>query len=213
MAALFDVFRPQYWPLVAAMVVMLGAAAMYLATGRVPNAFVLPMILTAWVAACVWPFFGGPRLEGNFLSSLVCTGVGFLTLCKAYRLGLGAGCLKAQMAFGAWVGCALSLETAVIATFAATLWSCALLVVGAIVWGRLCGRPVSQFFHDEPPEPGEEDEPFEAPAREMPAQVWLSLGTIAGLFFLFWLDAQGQKPYLPHNRERIAAQAANLADN
>ena len=151
-------------------------------------------------------------------------------LGKLYKFGLGAGCLKAQMAFGAWVGCALPWETALIVTVATTLWACAFVVLATIAWGRLMGRPVSKFSFAEPKDNStnakyqdelddesavESDEHLaddRPPQFKIPAQLMLTVGTITGVLFFFWLDAQGAKPYLPHNQQRVAAaQAAKLA--
>jgi hypothetical protein len=210
MAALLEVFRPEYWPLLVAMGVLVVAAVLFVLLGRVPNAFTFSAIAAGWIAPLAVPQFGGPVLEGSVLGSLACTAVGLLMLAKLYKMGLGAGCLKAQMAFGAWVGCALELKTAVIATCATTLWACACAIVASIIWARLCGRPTEKFsFAD--PQPGLPDDAGQPRPLLIPAQAMLSAGTIAGLLFLFWLDAQGAKPYLPHNQERLAAQVNNVA--
>jgi hypothetical protein len=224
-AALLEIFRPEYWPLVVALGVLLAAGLLYAVLGRVPNAFTFLAIAAGWATALAQPALFGAPLGGGIGGSLICTVAGLLMLGKLYKFGLGAGCLKAQMAFGAWVGCALPWETALIVTAATTLWGCAFVVLATIAWGRLMGRPVSEFnfaepeararsakyqdeLDDELDHESDEDSTGERPPQfEIPAQVMLTVGTITGVLFLFWLDAQGAKPYLPHNRQRVAAQA------
>ena len=210
MAALLEILRPEYWPLVIALGVLLVAGLLYAVLGRVPNAFTFLAIAVGWATALARPALFGAPLGGGFAGRLICTIAGLLMLGKLYKFGLGAGCLKAQMAFGAWVGCALPWETALIVTAATTLWGCAFVVLATIAWGRLMGRPVSEFNFAEPANRSGEDQP---PQFEIPAQVMLTVGTITGVLFFFWLDAQGAKPYLPHNRQRVAAQAKLAAGN
>lgn len=226
MAAVLEILRPEYWPLVVAMGVLVVAGLLYAVLGRVPNAFTFLAIAAGWATALAQPVLFGAPLAGGIGGSLICTVAGLLMLGKLYKFGLGAGCLKAQMAFGAWVGCALPWETALIVTAATTLWACAFVVLATIAWGRLMGRPVSEFsfaepadktrvakYQDEFDDDSDEDESAEdrPPQFEIPAQVMLTVGTITGILFFFWLDAQGAKPYLPHNQQRVAAAQAKMA--
>jgi hypothetical protein len=230
-AAVLEILRPEYWPLVIALGVLVVAGLLYAVLGRVPNAFTFLAIAAGWATALAQPVLFGAPLGGGIAGSLICTAAGLLMLGKLYKFGLGAGCLKAQMAFGAWVGCALPWETALIVTAATTLWACAFVVLATIAWGRLLGRPVSEFKFAEPQarvsetkyqdelEDELDDESVEhigddgPPPFEVPAQAMLTVGTITGVLFFFWLDAQGPKPYLPHNQQRVAAQAKIAAGN
>jgi hypothetical protein len=227
-APLLEILLPEYWPLVVALGVLAVAGLLYAALGRVPNAFTFLAIVAGWATALAQPVLFGAPLGGGIGGSLICTIAGLLMLGKLYKFGLGAGCLKAQMAFGAWVGCALPWETALIVTAATTLWACAFMVVATIAWGRMLGRPVSEFNFAEPEArvsetkyqdeledelEDESDEDLGERPFEIPAQAMLTVGTITGMLFFFWLDAQGAKPYLPHNQQRVAAQAKLAAGN
>jgi prepilin peptidase CpaA len=89
----------------------------------VPNWISLPAILAGWlVALAISASAEIPSHGGGFVPSLAATAVGFLLLIPFYRsAGLGAGCIKMQMAFGAWVGCAMDLRSAVLVTGLATV--------------------------------------------------------------------------------------------
>src|SRR5262245_59703825 len=98
-----------YWPVAIGVGVLLIAAWLNGKSGRVPNLLTFGMIAAAWLAA--W-FVIGPQLApssgGSLGSSLASTFAALVVLLPAYAIGfVPAGCVKAQMAFGAWLGCAL----------------------------------------------------------------------------------------------------------
>ena len=100
---------------------------------RVPNALTIHATLAGWSFAgyadathrAVWP---GPA----FLSSVVGTFLALVIMLPIYKTKrLGAGCVKAQMAFASWMGDALppaaSLALTVVATIAGLAATFALL--------------------------------------------------------------------------------------
>jgi Flp pilus assembly protein protease CpaA len=148
---------------------MLIAAVINVRSLKVPNNLSLPATLAGWVVAgLVSAAVGIPSQGGGILPSLAAAGLGLFLLLPFYVARfLGAGCVKMQMAFGAWIGCALGLEPAAWLSGLATLAGGLLtLVVGivAIMIARkrrqVDGNPVVRF-------------------GLFPAQVTLSLGSIA----------------------------------
>jgi len=99
------------WIGIAAMIV---AAIINARTQRVPNGLSIGGILAGLLsAATVDAFHTRFAGAGSFTASLAAALTGFALLLPAYFIGgLGAGCLKMQMAFGAWIGCALPVSPA-----------------------------------------------------------------------------------------------------
>jgi hypothetical protein len=190
MPALLDVLRLEYWPIWVGAAVLIVAALFQMLTGRVPNAFTFAAIAAAWLVALL-QFVPGviPPLHGGIVPSVAGTVAGLVMLLKAYKLGLGAGCLKAQMAFGAWVGCAVGLETALLSVVFATLLGQVTLIILHVVVGRLRGNPSDDFVGAE-----------QAAADAMvPAQVTLAVGSLGGVLLFFVIAAS----YLPHNKPQV----------
>ena len=95
------------------------------------------------------------------------------------------------MAFGAWVGCAMGLETTLLTVVFATLQAQVVLLLAHIVIGRLRGNPSNDFIGAE-----------RASADEMlPAQTTLAVGSIGGILLFFVIAAS----YLPHNNQQPGA--------
>ncbi len=156
----------EFWPLWCAIGLMTVAAAVNTRTLMIPNRLSLPALLVGWLAALlVGSSAGLPSQGGGLLSSLAAAAVGFSLLLPFYAAGyLGAGCLKMQAAFGAWVGCALPAARAATLVGAGTLAGGLLTAAaGAMVWA-LARRS------------GEE-----LRSRLFPAQITLSLGSVAGV--------------------------------
>ncbi len=198
--------------------VLFVAALVHAMLGRVPSVLTIVAVAAAWATAFTRPpLFGGQPLAGGIVGSLLCTAVPLLLFIKWSKLGLPTDCMKPQMAFGAWVGCALDWDPAVVITVAASMLGFVFMLLFTIAYGRICGRPVDDDFSFADEESscdaqGELEGEFfdQEPARplKIPAQLMLSVGTIAALLFFFWLDAQNEKkPYFPHNKRRVAAQA------
>jgi len=121
----------QQWPVWIGAAILVIAALLNHRSGRVPNPLTFGAIGAAWVVAAL---FGRDPSTGGLSSSVICTFVALGAMLTAYGIGcVPAGCVKAQMAFGAWVGCALSLghalSTTVIVTLAAQLLTAAAISV------------------------------------------------------------------------------------
>jgi Flp pilus assembly protein protease CpaA len=140
-----DVFNLSLWPLWCACALLLIAAIVNLRSLLAPN----------------WLSFGG-----GILPSVGATAVAFLLLAPFYQSGwLGAGCIKMQMAFGAWVGCAVGLPAAVLVTAFATIAGALFTAIGAL-YATLQLRS---------------REGVGVGAHLFPAQVTLSLGSVCGV--------------------------------
>jgi prepilin peptidase CpaA len=130
-----DIFNPSLWPLWCASLLMLIAAVVNARTYeyRVPNLLSLPAIVSGWlVALAISASVEIPTSGGGLVPSLAASAVGFFLLVPFYKkIGLGAGCVKMQMAFGAWVGCAVGLPAAVMVTALATVAGGLLTAAGA----------------------------------------------------------------------------------
>lgn len=160
-----DILAPAAWPVWVATLLLIVAAAVNVRTLLVPNWLTLGGILSGWIVG-VLATAGVLRVSGGFGPSLVATAIGFgLLIPWASRGVLGVGCVKAQMAFGAWLGCAADLETAAVAAVAAG-------VAGSLALGAAAGVIVTSRRAD-----GAQ----RAAWTRLPAQVPLSLGSIAGV--------------------------------
>jgi Flp pilus assembly protein protease CpaA len=95
-------------------ILILAATSQALAR-RVPNVLTLSGIATGWLFAIFWDATHRSLLPGPMLlASLAGVFVALLLMLPIYRTnGLGAGCVKAQMAFAAWVSCAIPLAPAI----------------------------------------------------------------------------------------------------
>lgn len=94
------------WPLTFVCAAMIGAAVIDGWKLKVPNALTFPLILSGWLLGALHSF---GLLEstgsGGIGASVVATGMGFALLFPLYAIGgMGAGDVKMQMGFGAWVG-------------------------------------------------------------------------------------------------------------
>jgi Flp pilus assembly protein protease CpaA len=168
-----ELFNPTLWALLCACLLLLLAASINARSLLVPNRLTFAAILSGWLLALV---IGAgvaiPSQGGGFLPSLAASAVGLLLLIPFYKsCGLGGGCVKMQMAFGAWVGCALGLSAAVrLTAFATVVGGLLTAVVALICWGLLRlleGRDPSDRF--------------------LPAQVTLSIGSIGGVIAAGWI--------------------------
>jgi hypothetical protein len=200
MQALAILMAPTYWPMWVGCGYLFFVAVLYQLTGRVPNIVTFAAILLAWLVGLLLAVPGVlPPAGGGIVESLVCTAACLIMLLKAYKLGLGAGCLKAQMGLGAWLGCALPLETAlIVSVFATLIGQCAILVLG-VIWRRMQAGPIREI-------PLRDDQ--RGQSHQFPAQIPLSLGSIAGVMLAFVLSAQGPRPLAAPPPAQAAAPAA-----
>jgi prepilin peptidase CpaA len=94
------------WPLLficAAMIVAAGIDGWKL---KVPNWLTFPLVLSGWALGACHSFgiLSGTG-DGGIGASLAGTAVGFALLFPVYAIGgMGAGDVKMQMGFGAWIG-------------------------------------------------------------------------------------------------------------
>ena len=99
-------FILSHWPLSFICAAMIVAAVIDGWKLKVPNWLTFPLIVSGWGLGLL---HGCGLLEstgsGGLGASLVATGLGFLLLFPLYAIGgMGAGDVKMQMGFGAWVG-------------------------------------------------------------------------------------------------------------
>ena len=107
-----DLLAANAWPVWAAALLLGVAAAINARTLTVPNWLTLGGVLSGWVVGAL-ASAGALPLRGGLGPSLAATAIGFGVLIPwASRGALGVGCVKAQMAFGAWLGCAADLGPA-----------------------------------------------------------------------------------------------------
>src|SRR5947209_3844312 len=99
-------FILNHWPLWFVCLAMIVAAVIDGWKLKVPNWLTFPLVLSGWLLG-VFHDFG--LLEGTgsggIGASMVCTALGFALLFPVYSIGgMGAGDVKMQMGFGAWIG-------------------------------------------------------------------------------------------------------------
>jgi hypothetical protein len=118
-------------PTILACAVMLIAAAMQATIGRVPN-------LLTYIALGVGLLFAGIGPQGEtqlyaLASSIACTVAALGIMLVPYSRGvLGAGCVKAQMAFAAWLGAAAPIVVAMGVVVVSSVVG--LIITLVIVW-------------------------------------------------------------------------------
>src|SRR6516164_7065918 len=99
-------FSLDHWPLLFVSAVMIVAAVIDGWKLKVPNWLTYPLVISGWVFGLCHNFgwfedYG----VGGIGASLLGTLAGFLLLLPVYAIGgMGAGDVKMQMGFGAWVG-------------------------------------------------------------------------------------------------------------
>ncbi len=161
-----DLTAVGFWPTWVAAGLMAGAAVINARTLTVPNWLTLGGIVSGWAVAALGAS-GAVSILGGLGPSLAATAVGYAALTPlASRGHLGAGCVKAQMAFGAWLGCGVESGPAVGAAVAAGLggWLALAAVAGVVAAGRRADRAGRGW-------------------ERLPAQVPLSVGAVAGAAF------------------------------
>lgn len=94
------------WPLAFVCAAMIAAAVIDGWKLKVPNALTFPLILSGWLLGVL---HSCGLLEstgsGGIGASLAATALGFGLLFPLYAIGgMGAGDVKMQMGFGAWIG-------------------------------------------------------------------------------------------------------------
>src|SRR5579872_7198128 len=99
-------FILNHWPLWFICVAMIVAAVIDGWKLKVPTWLTFPPALTGSGLRLLHPFGGLEGTgEGGIGASLAATAIGFVLLFPVYAIGgMGAGDVKMQMGFGAWVG-------------------------------------------------------------------------------------------------------------
>lgn len=165
--------NPEHWAIWVACSLMLLVTVIFLQTNRVPNALTFPVVLGGWFTALLISQSSVlPSAGGSILASLAAAFLGGLMLMPVYSWGLGAGSVKMQAGFGAWVGCAVDVIEAIGITLIAT-------TVGLVITGV-----AYQIAKSRLPESDIENET----KRYFPAQITLSLGTFIGVLGYFFLE-------------------------
>src|SRR3954464_9672858 len=95
-----------HWPLTLVCVAMIVAAVIDGWKLKVPNWLTFPLVLSGWALGLCHDFglFDGTGSGGSG-PSLAGPALGFALLFPVYSIGgMGAGDVKMQMGFGAWIG-------------------------------------------------------------------------------------------------------------
>jgi prepilin peptidase CpaA len=102
---------------------------------KVPNWLTFPLVLSGWLLGVLHMcgLFTDATGTGDVWASLAGTALGFVLLFPVYAVGgMGAGDVKMQMGFGAWVGAFFGLWTGLFVIF----WAFALaVVIGGVLAG------------------------------------------------------------------------------
>ena len=95
-----------HWPLTFVCAAMIVAAVIDGWKLKVPNWLTFPLILSGWALGLLHNFGVAESTgAGGIGASLACTALGFALLFPVYSVGgMGAGDVKMQMGFGAWIG-------------------------------------------------------------------------------------------------------------
>jgi prepilin peptidase CpaA len=95
-----------HWPLAFVCAAMIVAAVIDGWKLKVPNWLTLPLIAGGWSLGLLHTFgLAESAGAGGFGASLMGTALGFVLLFPVYSVGgMGAGDVKMQMGFGAWIG-------------------------------------------------------------------------------------------------------------
>src|ERR1700757_387797 len=101
-----------HWPLWFVCLAMIVAAVIDGWKLKVPNWLTFPLVFSGWALGLCHSF---GLLEatgaGGIGASLATTALGFVLLFPVYAIGgMGAGDVKMQMGFGAWVGALFGLD-------------------------------------------------------------------------------------------------------
>ena len=138
-------------------------------TMRVPNALTFGTLFAALLFATVRTLFV-PQAIGGLGAAMIGMLVGGILLLPLYaQFGLGAGCVKAQAAFGAWMGCALGIGIGIKLLVVTTI--CALILLAASAFSH-------QRLPEHDPEYGQQ-----VVHGQLPLSVGALVGLLAALMF------------------------------
>jgi len=100
-------FILNHWPLTVVCAAMILAAVIDGWKLKVPNWLTFPLVLSGWLLGLLNNFglLTEAGFEGGIGAALAGTVLGFILLFPVYSIGgMGAGDVKMQMGFGAWIG-------------------------------------------------------------------------------------------------------------
>ncbi|MCS7166996.1 MAG: A24 family peptidase [Gemmatales bacterium] len=120
------------WPLIVLTAFLVAGAVIDCWQLRVPNWLTFSMMLSGLVLAAIWDGWSG------LWASWLLLGWGFLLLWPVYAIGgMGAGDVKMQMGFGAWIGALYGLREGfwiVLYGFCLAAIIGGILALGLMVW-------------------------------------------------------------------------------
>ena len=125
-------FTWENWPLLLVCAAMIVAAVIDGWKLKVPNWLTFPLILSGWLLGLLYGFgLLPPDGRGSFGAALLGTLLGFVLLLPVYAIGgMGAGDVKMQMGFGAWIGAFYGLGAGLGIIF----WAfCLAVVIGGVL--------------------------------------------------------------------------------
>lgn len=137
-----DILASNQLPLAIGFAILLVAGIFELKTFRVPNVLTFGAILVVLVFAGARTALGidAPGIWAAVLGTVI---GGAMLLPIRARTGLGAGCVKAQAAFGGWVCCALGIASGVIVLVVATVVGLAILQLYVSILKRKKSNPIA----------------------------------------------------------------------
>src|SRR4029077_9685604 len=127
-----ELFTLANWPLLFVCAAMVVAAVIDGWKLKVPNWLTFPLIVSGWLFGLSHNlgWFEGSG-AGGIGASLAGTALGFALLLPVYAIGgMGAGDVKMQMGFGAWVGAFFGLSQGLKIVFYAF---CAAALIGGVI--------------------------------------------------------------------------------
>ncbi len=131
-------FILDHWPLSFVSATMIVAAIIDGWKLKVPNWLTFPLVLSGWALGLLHNFgLFESTGSGGLGASLAGTALGFVLLFPVYAIGgMGAGDVKMQMGFGAWVGAfyGLSATESRPGALGIILWAfCLAVVIGGVL--------------------------------------------------------------------------------
>ena len=126
-------FFLNHWPLWFISAAMIVAAVIDGRQLKVPNWLTFPLVLSGWALGLLHTFglFTAWTGTGDVWAALAGAALGFLLLFPVYAVGgMGAGDVKMQMGFGAWVGAFYGMGSGLFVIF----WAfCLAVIIGGVL--------------------------------------------------------------------------------
>src|SRR5882672_12856003 len=107
-------FSLENWPLLFISAAMVVAAVIDGWKLKVPNWLTFPLVISGWILGLLQNvgLLSFAPYEGGIGAALAGTALGFALLLPVYAIGgMGAGDVKMQMGFGAWIGAFFGMAT------------------------------------------------------------------------------------------------------